>query len=66
MVLLLPVVCLQTELWTLVLQAMCYDRDLFVSYQELEKPEKVTLGDGRKLECDWPWNSIIDDEVARW
>lgn len=49
-----------------MLQAMCYDRDLFVSYQELEKPEKVTLGDGRKLECDWPWNSIIDDEVARW
>jgi len=28
---------------------MCYDRDLFVSYWELEKPEKVTISDGRSL-----------------
>ena len=28
---------------------MCYDQDCFVSYQDLKKPEKVTLGDGRSL-----------------
>ncbi len=28
---------------------MCYDKNLFVSYEELLKLENVTLGDGRRL-----------------
>ena len=30
---------------------MCYRRDLFVTYEKLQKPENVTLGDGRTLEA---------------
>lgn len=30
---------------------MCHDKDIFCSYQELEKPVKVTLGDGRQVEA---------------
>ncbi len=28
---------------------MCYDKNLFVTYEKLQKPENVTLGDGRSL-----------------
>ena len=30
---------------------MCYQKDLFVEYVELQRPQKVTLGDGRILEA---------------
>ncbi len=30
---------------------MCHSRDLFVTYKKLQKPEIVTLGDGRSLEA---------------
>ena len=30
---------------------MCCHRDLFVDYEELQKPERVTLGDGRSLDA---------------
>ena len=30
---------------------MCYHRDSFIDYEDLQRPEKVTLGDGRNLEA---------------
>ena len=30
---------------------MCYHRDSFINYEDLQRPEKVTIGDGRNLEA---------------